>query len=380
MRPDEAEHGRGGFAGAVKIVSPEKLFERLDESPSDRVDERAFLTARMVDVLVGDRDRHRDNWRWALMDADAPVRRWLPISRDHDEAFVKHDGVALRAAALYQPQLVSFGPGYDRTLNLNWHAREVDRRFLATLEWPVWDSTAAWLQARLSDEVIDEAVRTLPAAAYEADGPALAEALRRRRDGLAEEMRRYYRLPGRERWSCAGTDADEDVTLVRVDGRWVDVSISERGAEGPYVRRRFDARETREIRLRLWGGRDRVRVLGDGDAPIRIRVVGGSGRDDVARLHARGQASTSTIRASIPSPRWGLGLDAGPAALRRVGGLGPGPVSSARVGLGHPSVPLGRGRPGFRGAGGGRLHAHPLRLSACAVCLAHHRDGCRGDR
>lgn len=289
-RPDEGGEDRGGFAGAAKVVSPGRLFERLDESPADRVDARAFLAARLVDILVGDRDRHRDNWRWALLDAEAPVRRWVPVSRDHDEAFVKHDGLALRLAAPYRPELVRFGPEYDRTLNLNWHAREVDRRFLAELQRPVWDSTVVWLQARLSDEVIDRAVRALPPAAHAVDGAELAHALKRRRDALPEEVDRYYRLLAEE-VELRGTDAPEEARIVRVDDRFLDVTIAPRGGGEPLVHRRFDAAETREVRIRLWGGRDRAVVTGEGAVPIGIRVVGGKGRDVLIDSSRAGGAS-----------------------------------------------------------------------------------------
>ena len=76
------------------------------------------------------------------MDDSGPVRYWEPISRDHDEAFVNLDGALLGLAKRFYPQIVSFGPEYAESLNLNWHAREVDRRFLVGLDGMVWDSVA----------------------------------------------------------------------------------------------------------------------------------------------------------------------------------------------------------------------------------------------
>jgi len=281
-RPDEADdEGRGGFGSAIKVIGPDRLFERIDEGPQDLVDAHAFLTARFVDILVGDRDRHRDNWRWVLLDDSGPVRSWVPVSRDHDEAFVKLDGVALSLATQFYPQLVSFGPEYSNTLNLNWHAREVDRRFLAGLDRAAWDSTAAWVQNQLSDQVIEDAVHRLPASLYEVGGKELTSALKSRRDGLKKEVNRYYDLLARE-VEIHATNEAELVEILRVDHRFVDVSLrADREGAGVYFHRRFDARETREVRIGLWGGADRAIVRGAGDADITLRIVGGGGRDEL---------------------------------------------------------------------------------------------------
>jgi hypothetical protein len=279
-RPNEAgEEGDGGFGEALKVIGPSRLFERIDASPEDRVDARAFLTSRLMDILFGDRDRHRDNFRWALMDDSGPARRWVPISRDHDEAFVKLDGLLLHVASVYYPQLTSFAPDFGDPANLNWHAREVDRRFLVGLDRAVWDSTATWIQSRLTDEVISSAVHTLPEGMYRESGAYLTYALLTRREHLREEAGRYYDLLARE-VEIHATNADEVLEVDRVDDRYVDVSIrADEPGSVPYLSRRFDDSETHDLRINMWGGRDRVVVRGDGDAGIALRIVGGKGRD-----------------------------------------------------------------------------------------------------
>lgn len=287
-RPDEADdEGRGGFGIALRVISPERLFERIQDGPSDQVDARAFLVARLVDILIGDRDRHRDNWRWALLDESGPVRYWQPISRDHDEAFVKLDGLALSVAKRYYPQLTSFEAEFDRPLNLNWHAREVDRRFLAGVDRAGWREAALWVQERLSDSVLVDAVRRLPPELYAVGGRRLTAELQARRDGLVDEVERYYALLAQE-VEVHATDADETLEIERVDDRFVTVRVTAEGFSAPWFERRFDARETEEIRVALWGGDDRALIRGAGRAPIRLRVIGGRGRDVLTDSSAAG--------------------------------------------------------------------------------------------
>jgi len=265
-------------AGAVRrVVSPTGLFRRLDASPADLVDARAFLRARLMDIFIGDRDRHRDQFRWAAFGQGHPTV-WQPISRDHDEAFVNLDGLALRISALYYPPLVTFGPTYPQNVRLNWHAREVDRRFLVPLERTTWDSVATALQGRLTDGAIDSAVRGMPREMYPVAGERLARALRARRNGLVHEALRYYDFLARE-VEIRATDAAEVAEVTRADPHHLDVAIRARDDSQPYFERRFDDRETHEVRLMMWGGDDQVVVRGADASKIRVRVVGGAGDD-----------------------------------------------------------------------------------------------------
>ena len=279
-RPDETDQASSAFAGARQVISPTRLFERLDRGPDDRVDARAFLVARLMDILMGDRDRHRDQFRWARL-GGAGDSLWQPVSRDHDEAFTKIDGPILEVAALYYPPLVHFTDDYPPHYRLNWHAREIDRRFLVELDRRAWDSVTTTLQARLTDAVIDSAVRHLPPEMYAVGGASLARTLKIRRDKLVTEALSYYVFLSRE-VEIHATNAAEIAEVTRVDDHHVDVSIRRRAPEAhTYFERRFDDRETNEIRLKLWGGDDRVIVRGNGDPRIKIRIVGGDGNDEL---------------------------------------------------------------------------------------------------
>ena len=278
--PDNGLDTATAFAGARMVVNATHMFERLDRGPEDRIDARAFLAARLMDMLMGDRDRHRDQFRWALFD-NLGRTRWQPISRDHDEAFVKLDGPILERAADYVPPLITFTNHYPPYERLNWHAREIDRRFLVELDRAAWDSVSTALQATLTDSVIDAAVRHLPPEMYAVDGAAMARTLKGRRDQLETEALGYYKFLAAE-VEIRATDAPEVAEIVRVDDRHVDITIARRGRESsPYFHRLFDAAETKEIRVKLVGGNDRVVVRGLGDPHIVLRVVGGQGDDEL---------------------------------------------------------------------------------------------------
>jgi hypothetical protein len=277
-RPDENEGDRSSFVGTRRVIASETLVERLGRGPDDRVDARAFLRARLVDVLLGDWDRHRGQWRWATYDDSAP-RRWLPIPTDRDQAFSKFDGLATRIVGLYMPQFVRFEENYPSITRLHWNARELDRWFLSGLERPAWDSIGSELVARLDDEVIEKAVARLPPEIHAVNGEELASALRSRRAGLPEAWRSFYLLLAR-RVDVRLTDAEDLVRVERTADGNVRVTASAEWSAEPWFARTFMAGETEEVRIYLAGGDDRVAFAGGGSARgLLVRVVGGAGDD-----------------------------------------------------------------------------------------------------
>jgi hypothetical protein len=277
--PLPATEGRPGFMGATQIVSTTDLWARWLEGPENRVDSRAFLRARVIDLWVDNFDRHRGQWRWMRIPGEA---LWQPLPEDPDMVLVHHDGIVMMGVRGTLPKELKFGPKYpaklEGPLSNNF---EVDRWFLSDLDRPAWEEIAKDLQARFTDEVVDGALRRMPAPWYEIDGKGKLEALKARRAGLVDYVMRVYRYYARE-VDVHATDRAEEVTLARGADDAMEVTIALAGAgEEPYYRRRFRPGETREVRVYLHGGDDRVVRTGAAGGPIRVRVIGGGGLDAV---------------------------------------------------------------------------------------------------
>ena len=287
-RPTEPPDNEVAFAGAVELASTKKLFEHLEHSSRHRVDSRAYLAARLMDVFIGDWDRHHDQWRWARFDS-GQVHIWRPIPRDRDQAFARLDGFFVWLTGFYWPQVVGFGDDYPSIWRLTLAGEVPDRRFLQDLEKPVWDSVARTLQARLTDSVIDGAVRRMPPEYLRKNGAALTRALRRRRDHLPQISDRYYALLAQV-VEIHGTDERDIAEVERLAGRRMSVRLSTGSGGPPFYRRTFDGRETQEIRIFLHGGDDRFIVRGAGGSGPLLRVIGGAGDDELTDSSRAGGA------------------------------------------------------------------------------------------
>ncbi len=172
--------GQKGFAGALEIAG-EEMWKRQDAEPETRVDSRAYLKARFVDHLVGDWDRHLNQWRWAKL----PGReKWQPIPEDRDQAFARFQGVGVSMVRPTLPLLVDFDEHYASLHSLTFDSWAVDRRMLAYLEHPAYGEVAREIQTQLTDAVIEAAVRRMPKAWFDKVGAETIAALRSRRDAL----------------------------------------------------------------------------------------------------------------------------------------------------------------------------------------------------
>jgi hypothetical protein len=278
-RPDDAPAGAPGFAGSPEIVQTDRLFELTEESPRHRVAADDFLRARLIDLMVGDRDRSTNNHLWARFEDGAGGFIWRPIPRDRDQAFVQLDGILKSLARYYDPRLVPWGESYPNVDGLTRNAWDIDRTYLVGMGRDDWVATVAAVQRLVSDEVIDGAVREMPPEHFEMAGEEIARALRRRRDDLMEAAADLYRIVFRYA-DIQGTDEPEIASVERREDGSLRVVL--RLADAPVdttFDRTFSAEETREVRLYMHGGGDVVNVSGEGLGDIVLRAIGGPGAD-----------------------------------------------------------------------------------------------------
>ena len=309
-RPDDAPEGSPGFAGSAEIAQTDRLFELMEEDPRHHVASRELLKARLVDLMVGDRDRSTNNHLWARYDDGRGGLLWRPIPRDRDQAFVRFDGILKGLARNYEVRLVSFGDEYSSIAGLTRNAWDIDRSFLTDISRSEWLAAVEEVQALLTDDAIEAAVRELPASHYEISGPELTRALRQRRESLGEAAGELYRVVFRYP-DLHGSDSADVLSLERLEEGAVRVTLGGASAAARQYSRTFVPGETREIRIYLYGGNDEVLVTGDRRSPIRVHVIGGGGVDRFVDRSIAGPGMNvfyddgeGTGVVSGPSTRW----------------------------------------------------------------------------
>ncbi len=291
--PTGDDEGEPGFAGADEIIQTFEMFKRLEADNLQQVDAREFLKARLMDMYLGDWDRHADQWRWAGFRHEDGSWLWKPIPRDRDWAFSKFGGVVPTFASETVPELKAFGDNFSDIEGLTWKGRHLDRRLLVGLNRAAWDSLTRFVVSRLTDSVIDVSVHRLPPEIYAKEGASLERALKTRRSGLAQASEDFYQL-------CAGfpdirgTKKREFAEIDYQDDHSVRVTLSRLGGTAatstrtPVYSRTFNDRETKDIRVYLLGGDDSVDVHGDGAVSTTVRVIENDGNNELVDRSRRG--------------------------------------------------------------------------------------------
>ncbi len=320
-RPADEAAGLDKFGNPEDIDGSATLFQELREDNDTRIDQPFFLRNRLFDLLIGDWDRHEDQWRWAQFepfmldstltgDARTEGKVYRPIPRDRDQVFFRVTGLLPSLAQKVVRGLQDFDPDYGDLIGLTDNGLFQDRRFLNELSRDAWQAVARDLQARMTDEVLREALEEWPDEVDALHGERVFRTLQSRRDKLTEAADEFYELLAGT-VDIVGSDKHERF-VVEHEGEATTVTVWKTSKKGEdrrqLYRRTFFDDETAEIRLYGLGGRDRFEVRGEGGGPY-VRIVGGPDEDEV---EAEGRASG---RLHVYDTERGNAIDAGRARV-----------------------------------------------------------------
>lgn len=266
VRPDERDGNRPGYGGFTRIVDSDEMYDDLDNNPGTSVDDRYFLRIRLIDLLVGDWDRHSGQWRWARA-----RDQWRAIPEDRDWAFARMDGFVGGLARLFVPKYVGFSDEFPAVKRLAEQADRIDHRVLSRLNREDFLAVAREVQSTLTDSVIDAAVGALPPAYLEVEREHLVSALKSRRDRLVEYTGEYYHHVLKQLRVYGFNNSADIVEFDQVTDSSARVRLRSGSPTGPVrFERIINARETREVELFIEESKDQV--VGDSDLPFKVSI------------------------------------------------------------------------------------------------------------
>lgn len=259
-----------------------KLLQNMVENNDHRANQKAVLTARLLDILVADWDRHFDQWKWATKDT-TKGKIYYPIPKDRDQALAFSDGLLVKYVSRNQlPFLKGLRKTIPRVEWLNWSARDFDRTFMNQLSAAEWEEGIKAFQKNTSDSVIEAAVKKMPPEVASISGETLITKLKSRRDLMLKEGMRYYKFMSNY-VRVIGSNMPEYFKLSGAENGKVKVLVYERinKTDTGYklYERVFDPKVTKEIQLFGLHGNDLFQVDDDVNSKIRLRIIGGKGFD-----------------------------------------------------------------------------------------------------
>ncbi|MGY4386145.1 hypothetical protein ACVWYN_003195 [Pedobacter sp. UYP24] len=288
---------RKKFANAAYLLEPRSPFEedtentikvqrKIQKDNDTRADQKLMLRARLLDFVLGDWDRHEDNWRW-LEKKDNGETNYIPVPRDRDKVFYKTSGIF--PWVLNHQWLKSHLQPYSNNIrdvdHWNFNERYLDRYFLNELDESDWKETVRYVQSQLTTPVINNAFRQMPDTIYKLSGAELVTNFISRREKLDSLAMHYYRFLSIN-VDVPASDKNEFFDITNNKDGSVSIKINNINKEGKIGRsifkRTFEPGITKEIRLFGIGGDDVFEVKGNAASPIKIRTIGSTGIDKFA--------------------------------------------------------------------------------------------------
>lgn len=269
-----------------KTDATDKAQRKVQNDNDTRFNEKLTLRARLLDMVIGDWDRHEDNWRW-YPEKSKGETIYEPVPRDRDKVFYKTSGLLpwFLSHQWLKSNLQPYSANIRDIKGYNFNARYLDRYFLNQLDEEDWKEQINYIQQKLTPVVIDSAMQALPDTVFrDPTTPILTAALKGRIANLPVYALEYFRflsliveVPAsdkREYFDIRHT-RKQDIELTVYN-------IKKDGTNGRKIyHRKFDHRFTKEIRLYGFGGEDVFDVNGSVKSPIKVRMVGG---DDIDKF------------------------------------------------------------------------------------------------
>ena len=273
------------FGNAEKFISTYNLSQKMEKNHHHQVDQNWVARSRIFDLLIGDFDRHDDQWRWAVTDIGADKKLYRPIPRDRDQAFSKYDGFVVNLLSPYNALLRQLADYSEPIKNYKWatyNTRFFDHNFLNELSQEEWQKEASYIQDNLTDALIEAAFRNFPERVYEISAADLIKSLKEKRDKLPEIAEGFYKNLSKK-VAIHGSEKKEYFEVIRKDGEHTEVNMyaMKKGKKMERLYHRIiKTSETDEVYLYGLGDDDVFHISGKVDKGVKLRVVGGIGKDE----------------------------------------------------------------------------------------------------
>ena len=282
-RPDKRFDG-DLFNYPDNVESTDDLLEKLQRDEKYKLNEESYIRARVFDMLIGDWDRHHDQWRFAQHDHDNGTVTFEPIPRDRDQVYSNFDGNLLdvvRSLFNTSRQFQVYGETLKHTKWFNAAGIKLDRALVQSYGKEAWIQQATIIQNAITDQVVENAFKELPLEVQDETASEIESKLKGRRDNIVEIAEEYYNYLAKLQ-VVTGTNKDDYFEITRLPQGKTNIKtyrIKKGKKADLMVDRTFDAKQTHEIWIYGLDDKDVFEVKGKGDNPIFIRIIGGQNND-----------------------------------------------------------------------------------------------------
>lgn len=275
-----------GLTGFTKVKNTFDVYDAIHKNADNYVDEKFLLRSRLFDMMIGDWDRHEDQWLWAEFRQPDGRKMYRPIPRDRDQAFFTFDGVLPTIASLNVAATKKMQRYRPMPLSVDWfnfNGRNVDHNLLTRMTREDWKDMADSMLITITDQDIDKAFKVLPDTVYKLSAPEIIKTLKSRRNNLPIIADKYYEFLAKN-VTVVGTNKQDYFLVKRSAPDITDISVYQYkdGVKGNlFYHRTFSRDETKQIQLYGLNSDDVFHVEGKAPGSPLLRIIGGKGNDTI---------------------------------------------------------------------------------------------------
>lgn len=271
--------------GYGKSDNTAKVQRKIQKDNDTYADQRLVLRSRLLDFIIGDYDKHEDNWRFVeVEDKKRDETVYVPVPRDRDKVFYKTSGLFpwILSHQWLKANIQPYQEEIRAVDQWNIYQRYFDRYFLNSLNEKDWKEEIKYVQEKITSSLLKEALQRMPANIYAEGGEETLRIAIARRDNLEKSALDYYRYLAKI-VEVPGSDKKEYFEVNHKKNGNIELTIhniKKNGEKGRKIyHRTFNKEATKEIRLYGMGGEDVFDVIGETKSPVTVRMIGGDGKD-----------------------------------------------------------------------------------------------------
>lgn len=281
-RPSDSQIKSGIFGKPNEIVNTEDVLKNLKKDEKYSIDEKEYIKARLFDMLIGDWDRHYDQWNWGEYSIDDKII-YKPIPKDRDQAFTKYDGPLL-SWIMTLTQFKHMQSFKYKISNLKWFNREpypLDMAFIKNATEKDWTEQAKYIQDNLSDEEIEKSFKNLPSEVQDKEIQEIIKKLKFRKNDLTKYASQYYNIL-QSTVIIVGTDKKDKFVINKNKSNQLTIENYRMKKDGEELvqTKILNDKNTKEVWIYGLNDDDIFEVKGNKRSKIEIRLIGGLNNDE----------------------------------------------------------------------------------------------------
>ena len=287
MIEERAASGHGkksNFGFSNEVISTNDLLKKLTKNTKSKIDENAYIKARLFDMILGDWDRHEDQWRWAAFkEKNATV--YKPFPRDRDQVFsIMADGPLLNFVTKSIPALRLMQSFDEELANIKWFNLEpypLDVALINQATKKSWNNQVAYIQKNLTNDVIEEAFALFP---KEVNDKTISDIKRKFKERIKnlQKISDEYFIHINKFSVIKGTDKDDLFEVERLKNGITEIRAYRiiNGKKGElFHQKKYTKNLTKEIWIYGLDDEDQFHVFGEKNKAIKVRIIGGQNND-----------------------------------------------------------------------------------------------------